>query len=150
MKFLLILLPIAAVASKLEGLEPAAEDPVLGTETVHGCYSAVGSLQLNGTNTFNSRGLCAANCQQAGAYVAAVQGEQCYCGNEYPAASTLVDDSQCDDPCPGYAMNACGGTKAFTIINTGVEIDVQDSTDDSTNTDVSYIPAPRFDRLNCA
>ncbi|KAI0137475.1 hypothetical protein BJ170DRAFT_62629 [Xylariales sp. AK1849] len=136
MKFLLILLPIAAtiVATKLE---QSAEDSALGTYTVHGCYSSVGELQLNGTNEFNSQGLCAADCGGVGAYVAATQATSCYCGYEYPPASTLVDDSKCNDPCPGFASDACGGTEAFTVINTGLKLQVENSTDDSSGSEAS-------------
>lgn len=149
MKSILILLPIAATVVAT-ALEQSAEDPILGVSTIHGCYSSVGELQLNGTNEFNSQGLCAANCEDTGAYVAAAQGDACYCGNKYPPASTLVDDSQCDEPCPGFGMDACGGSKAFTIINTGVMSKVDDSTDDSSGSEVIKSASTKHYRVNLA
>ncbi|KAH8669156.1 hypothetical protein BX600DRAFT_511191 [Xylariales sp. PMI_506] len=132
MKFLLALLPISATvlaASSSSSLEEAAETPIIGVDTVHGCYSSVGDLQLNSTNTFNSQGLCTAACSEVGAYVAATHENFCYCGNTYPAASTLVDDSQCDVPCPGYDAAACGGPNAYTVYNTGLKLSVDNATD---------------------
>ncbi|KAH6648958.1 hypothetical protein BKA67DRAFT_661894 [Truncatella angustata] len=139
MKSFLILLPIAATVLARGSLETSAEDPVIGTDTVHGCYSSVGELKLNKTNEFNARGLCASLCRDADANVAATQGSKCYCGQKYPAASTLVDDSQCDEPCPGYSAEACGGTKFFTIINTGLSLAVDNSTDDSSSSKSSSV-----------
>ncbi|KAK6081664.1 wsc domain containing protein [Seiridium cupressi] len=137
MKFTLILLPIVATAAAGSQLKQTSEDPVLGTDTIYGCYSSVGELQLNGGNVFNSQGSCATTCRAAGAYVAATQESSCYCGDTYPAASTLVDDSQCDVPCPGYADSACGGTDAFTIINTGVKVEVGNSIGNSSSSQTS-------------
>jgi cell wall integrity and stress response component len=135
MKAILILLPMAATAVATQ-LEQSAEDPVIGETTIHGCYSSVGKLQLNESYTFNTQSSCAEVCGGTGAYVAATQGESCYCGSEYPPVSTLVDDSQCDEPCPGYAMDACGGTKTFTVLNTGIKVTVDSSTDDSSSSEV--------------
>lgn len=136
MKFLFVLLPVAATVAATR-LEQSAEDAVLGADTVHGCYSSVGELQQNGTLTFNSQGSCTAVCLAMGAYVAASQADNCYCGDKYPPASTLVDDSQCDEPCSGYAKDACGGSEAFTVYNTGVKVAVADSTDDSSSPEVN-------------
>jgi cell wall integrity and stress response component len=139
MKSLLIFLPIVAAA--VAPVEPVATEPVLGTNTIHGCYSSVGGLRLNETNTFNSQGSCGTACRGVGAYVAATQGNSCYCGDTYPPASTLVDDDQCDEACPGYSTNACGGIKTFTVINTGVKIDVGNSTSDSSSSEVTHSAA---------
>lgn len=128
---------LATVVASEHALEQPAEDAILGSETVHGCYASLGDLQLNGTYAFNSLGSCASTCNSLRAYVAAVQGESCYCGSSYPAANTLVDDSQCTEPCPGYAANACGGTGVFTVINTGLKTSVTDSDGDSTGSDVT-------------
>ena len=135
MKLLLIILPIAATAVATSLEQPPA-NPQLGASTVHGCYASVGELQLSGTNTFNSQSSCAASCQGAGAFVAATKGKSCYCGDKYPPASTLVDDSQCDQACPGYDRDACGGSSAFTVINTGIKVEVEAG--DSTSSEVTY------------
>jgi cell wall integrity and stress response component len=136
MKFLVILLPVAAAVGGLQ-LEQSAEDPILGIDTVHGCYSSSGELQQNGTSTFNSQGSCTSTCRAIGASVAATQASGCYCGDKYPPAGTLVDDGLCDEPCPGYADNACGGSKTFTVYNTGLKLTVDNSTDVSSTSQVN-------------
>lgn len=129
MKYILCLLPLAATAfAKSSAVtEMQAEDPVLGTETVHGCYSSVGSLKLNGTDEFNTEGSCATACRGGGFAVAASQEMDCYCGAEYPAENTLVDDAECNEPCPGYPNESCGGLHAFTVYNTGIVLHVASS-----------------------
>ncbi len=138
MKLILSLLPLVASAVATT-VEPPAEDPVRGTATVHGCYSSVGDLQLNSTMAFNAEGQCVAVCRGIGTYVAASQAESCYCGDKYPPAGTLVDDSQCYEACPGFAIAACGGTKAFTVYNTGVEVAVEDSPGGSSSSEVAIL-----------
>lgn len=144
MKYILCLLPLAATAfAKSSAVtEAQAEDPVLGTETVHGCYSSVGSLTLNRTNEFNTEGSCATACRGGGFAVAASQAMDCYCGAEYPAENTLVDDAECNEPCPGYPNESCGGIDAYTVYNTGLVLHVA-SSDVSTVT-CSSLHAPRF------
>jgi cell wall integrity and stress response component len=107
-----------------EGTEVAAESPISGTDTVHGCYSYVDNLTLNSTNEFNSQGACATICRDLGKYVGATQAEDCYCGDEYPPLNTLVDDDECTEPCPGYGTEACGGIDTWTVYNTGVRVSV--------------------------
>lgn len=129
MKYILCLLPLAATAfAKSSAVtETQAEDPVLGTETVHGCYASVGSLTSNGTNEFNTEGSCATACRGGGFAVAASQAEDCYCGAEYPAENTMVDDAECNEPCPGYPNESCGGIDAYTVYNTGLVLHVASS-----------------------
>jgi cell wall integrity and stress response component len=105
-------------------LEVAATDPVLGTDTVHGCYSSIGELTLNSTNSYNSQGSCNLACRSLGKKVGATQASDCYCGDKYPAANTLVDDTDCSEPCPGYDTQACGGLDTYTVYNTGEQVDV--------------------------
>lgn len=139
MKYFLAILPVVAAAttSTSDATEVAAQTPVLGIDTVHGCYSSVGELKLNETNSFNTQGSCASACREAGAYVGATKSNACYCGDKYPPASTFVDDSLCNVPCPGYDALACGGTKAYTVLNIGLKVDVENSTD-SSSSEVTY------------
>ncbi|KAK6218001.1 YmL10 [Pestalotiopsis sp. IQ-011] len=143
MKYILCLLPLAATAfAKSSAVtEAQAEDPVLGTETVHGCYSSVGSLTLNGTSEFNTEGSCATACSGGGFAVAASQEMDCYCGAEYPAENTLVDDAECNELCPGYPNESCGGTDAYTVYNTGLVLHVASSDDDSSSSSASSASA---------
>ncbi|CAM1504939.1 Fc.00g025300.m01.CDS01 [Cosmosporella sp. VM-42] len=104
-----------------------ARDPVLGQATSQGCFGQLPSTSnLKETNTFNSVGTCANRCQNAGKAVAIVQMSKCYCAGTYPSRRALVTDTTCDAPCPGYALQACGGAKgAYGVLNTGLEINVQ-------------------------
>jgi cell wall integrity and stress response component len=104
--------------------EVAAEDPVSGTDTVHGCYSNIDNLVFNQTYEFNSQGACAGFCRDMGKYVGATQAKDCYCGDEYPALNTLASDDECTEPCPGYGTQACGGIDTWTVYNTGVRVSV--------------------------
>ncbi|KAH8900569.1 hypothetical protein GQ53DRAFT_627164, partial [Thozetella sp. PMI_491] len=128
----LFILSLAAAAVATAAEQPA-QDPVLGSPTIHGCYSSVGELKLNGSLTFNSFSSCYRQCEAVGAPVGATQGNLCYCGGQYPPAAALVNDSSCTTPCPGFAFDACGGAKAFTVINTGLKLDVGSSSGDSSN-----------------
>ncbi|KAF3010190.1 hypothetical protein E8E14_009800 [Neopestalotiopsis sp. 37M] len=132
MKSILCLLPLA-VAVLASTKQAAAEDPVKGVETIHGCYSSIGELTLNGTNEFNTEGLCSTTCAGAGFAVGASYSSDCYCGDKYPAESTLVDDSECNEPCPGYDTQACGGPHAYTVYNTGLKVSVGSSDDSSSS-----------------
>ncbi|KAI1862525.1 hypothetical protein JX265_009239 [Neoarthrinium moseri] len=131
-----LVLPIIAATAIATKQGPASE-PILGVDTIHGCYSSIGELQRNGTSQFNTEGLCSTACIQKGSNVAATQGELCYCGDKYPPASTLVDDSKCTEPCPGFVSEACGGIKHFTVYNTGLKINVGSSSDASSSNKTS-------------
>ncbi|ETS75729.1 hypothetical protein PFICI_12673 [Pestalotiopsis fici W106-1] len=138
MKSIFCLLPLAvAVLASSGAEETAAEDPIKGTDTVHGCYSSVGELTFNSTNAFNGQGLCSTYCRGGGFAVAASQSSDCYCGDKYPPESTLVDDSECNEPCPGFSVDACGGADTYTVYNTGEKVNVDSSSDDSTSSSAS-------------
>lgn len=121
------LLALAPVVRAATGVEQTATTPILGTDTVHGCYSSLGELKLNGTDEFNSQGACAGACRTRNKNVAASNAKDCYCGDKYPPKNTLVDDSECTEPCPGYDAQACGGLNTYTVYNTGVKVSVADS-----------------------
>ncbi|KAK9418283.1 hypothetical protein SUNI508_08244 [Seiridium unicorne] len=123
-----------------EGTEKGAEEPISGTDTVHGCYSNVDNLTLNSTNEFNSQGACAKICRALNMNVGASQAKDCYCGDEYPPLNTLVDDSECTEPCPGYGDDACGGIDTWTVYNIGVRVSVANEpniTESSTSSSTS-------------
>lgn len=143
MKSILFLIPlVAASATQTDNAtESAAQDAVIGTSTVHGCYSSVGDLTFGQSETFNTEGLCSEYCSNQGSYVAATQDKACYCGSTYPPTSALVDDSECSTACPGFDAEACGGPDAFTVYNTGLSVDVADS--GSSSSSVGHPAAPR-------
>lgn len=131
MKAFLTLFLVAATTVAADATETPAQNPVLGTDTVHGCYSSMGSLVFNQSTTFNTQGLCTAYCRDMGSSVAAAQSKDCYCGDKYPPKNTLVDDSECTEPCPGYDTQVCGGYDTWTVYNTGVRISVSDEANTS-------------------
>ncbi|KAI1871553.1 uncharacterized protein JN550_004547 [Neoarthrinium moseri] len=128
------LLAVSSLVSATK--EVAASEPKVGTDTVHGCYSSLGNLVLNATSKFNTQGLCATACRGMDKVVGASFSESCYCGDKYPPKNTLVDDSECTEPCPGFGDEACGGLDTFTVYNTGVRVSVADeaNTTDSSAT----------------
>jgi cell wall integrity and stress response component len=107
-------------APALADLQPARESPALGSDTPQGCYSSVGELQIiEPQPDFNSRGKCNQICRDLKKNVAAMWAKDCYCGNKYPPKADLVDDSECNEPCPGINKEACGGFERWSIYNTG-------------------------------
>jgi cell wall integrity and stress response component len=60
--------------------------------------------------------------------------DRCFCADIYPIRVSRVDDSHCSWPCPGYDKDACGGAWAYSVFNTGLEVDVEYEGDDSSNT----------------
>ncbi|EPE05149.1 wsc domain containing protein [Ophiostoma piceae UAMH 11346] len=114
----------SAAGTATMGVEQPSSAPIYKQPVVQGCFSSAGDLVFNSSQTFNSRGECGQTiCQAMGAYVAASSaGDKCYCGNTYPANSTLVDDSKCNSPCTGYGQDACGGDGFYTVYNTGLKL----------------------------
>lgn len=106
--------------------QPPAEDPILGQVTSQGCFSTQGELASTDVQ-FATIGRCAQICRESDAdnTVMAAQDHSCYCGKTYPPMSTLVDDGECDQPCPGYAVVACGGKGRYSVYNLGVDVDVE-------------------------
>ncbi|KAI1334638.1 hypothetical protein F5Y15DRAFT_286994 [Xylariaceae sp. FL0016] len=134
MKFSLLLAVSTATmaTASSSSLEMPAQDPVLGQDTIHGCYSSSGELRSAGQLEFNSQGLCAATCTEMESKVGAMYGETCYCGEKYPNAAYLVDDDFCNEPCPGFADQGCGGNgeggrRYYTVLNTGLQVAVGES-----------------------
>ncbi|KLU85498.1 hypothetical protein MAPG_04521 [Magnaporthiopsis poae ATCC 64411] len=108
-----------------KGLQRKPMRPIPSDATVQGCFSSgLGLKMVNQSVQYNTMGKCGKEiCNVLGYKVgASYQGTQCWCGNQYPPASSLVDDKQCNIPCPGYDWDACGGPSAFTVYNTGVEL----------------------------
>ncbi|KAI2635651.1 hypothetical protein GGS26DRAFT_589322 [Hypomontagnella submonticulosa] len=104
--------------------EKAAQDPVAGTDTVHGCYKSVGTMKYMGPIDFNTQGLCVRLCLKNEKVVGASNSNDCWCGDEYPNKADLVDDKQCTEPCPGFGDEACGGLDTYTVYNTGKRVSV--------------------------
>lgn len=124
--------PLMAAAQT--GVQQPIKNPVLGTDTVHGCYSSKGSLDDGRTIEFNSQGECNKVCRdQLKKAVAATYANTCFCGDEYPNSSSLVAPNKCNEPCPGFGPHACGGLNTFTVYNTGFRVSVGESQADTTS-----------------
>jgi cell wall integrity and stress response component len=118
----------AATLVSSANLQPAREEPVLGSDKPAGCFSSIGELQLiQPQPDFNSRGKCNQICRELEKYVAGMYSDDCYCGDKYPPKSTLVDDEECNEPCPGINQEACGGLDTYSIYNTGQKVAVGSS-----------------------
>lgn len=114
-----------------QNLQPAPQSPIRGTETVRGCFSSFGELELlyDDPDIFNSRGECNTRCRGDNKNVAATSLNACYCGDKYPPSGAKVADTRCSEPCPGFDQEACGGLNTFSVYNTGVRVTVDESED---------------------
>ncbi|KAK7908951.1 hypothetical protein PG985_014829 [Apiospora marii] len=94
-----------------------------------GCFPSFESSANLGKSTFQSVGLCKTGCGSAGFPVFGLtNGTNCLCGNEadIPAAETKVEDALCDEPCPGFAPQNCGGD-GFVSVFTSQTLVIQSS-----------------------
>ncbi|KAF4454254.1 hypothetical protein F53441_3254 [Fusarium austroafricanum] len=124
-KFAFLSLVSLAIAAK-SGTQLPAEDPVPGQATSHGCFSALpDNYGTKDGGTFSTSGWCTKFCRTGGKAVAILHMNDCSCADVYPPKKSLVDDDKCDWPCAGYPMETCGGKAAYSVYNTGLEIDVK-------------------------
>ena len=87
-------------------------DPAAGlnlkTPTYEGCFSSSDPLQDQGPYTFQALGWCQPLCVRMGKPVLAFfNGTNCWCGDELPAASDKVSDSECAVSCDGFPADSC-------------------------------------------
>lgn len=122
------ILALASLAgAQKKGVEVPAEQAVQGTDTVAGCFSSLGDMKPDSTDKYNAQGYCAPRCRDLGKPVGATYLKQCYCGTKLPNKKTLLPDSKCNEPCPGFDPQACGGLNAYTVYNTGVQVNVEEA-----------------------
>merc|ERR550519_2537801 len=68
----------------------------------------------------NSPSSCMSRCASLGYSYAGVEyGDECFCGNTPPLASTIVESEECDEPCTGDASAICGGSWNMNVYKTG-------------------------------
>ncbi|KAF0315916.1 transmembrane alpha-helix domain-containing protein [Colletotrichum asianum] len=109
-----------------------SENPTVNAITSHGCYNANGtSWKIYPVDvTKLSVGKCTDECKtNQKKNVAALNGEDCYCGDDYPPKINVVDDKKCNFGCPAYPLEACGGVEDglfYSVYNTGIKIVVSD------------------------
>lgn len=126
------LLAVSPLVSAV-GTQKPPQQPVLGTDTVHGCYKSKGSMTKEGSGQFMSQGYCATACRKLKKSVGATSSSDCFCGDKYPPKSTLTKDEECSEPCPGFDEDACGGLDTFTVYNIGVRVSVGEDEDPSSS-----------------
>ncbi|KAJ0115211.1 hypothetical protein J7T55_001621 [Diaporthe amygdali] len=80
------------------------------------CYSfdAVAEVSL----AFNTPSACSSHCADAGHSVFAARGEGCFCLDTLPSNDKKVDASKCNEACPGYALETCGGAPGYYSVGT--------------------------------
>ncbi|RBR06608.1 uncharacterized protein FIESC28_11003 [Fusarium coffeatum] len=138
----------AAQVSGRDQIQQPAQSPLLKQMTSQGCFSALPSdADSHGSFAFMATGECGNSCTKEKKPVAITFGSTCYCSDKYPAKLSLVDDSLCDEPCPGYAMEACGGMdpKSYSVFNTGLDLapgydDGEDNDDDDDASSATEAP----------
>ncbi|KAK3939882.1 hypothetical protein QBC46DRAFT_139767 [Diplogelasinospora grovesii] len=62
---------------------------------------------------YQSDGRCYGNCTDANYALAIVQAKNCWCSNFIPAVGDRKSLDKCEDPCPGYPSDYCGGAGLF-------------------------------------
>ncbi|KAF5624546.1 transmembrane alpha-helix domain protein [Fusarium sp. NRRL 52700] len=115
-----VLLSLLSLVAARDALQSPPESPIIGQVTPQGCFSSLPSQADGRSDIFNSVGSCAEYCTAQKKPVAILKSVECICAEVYPAKSALVDDDECDTPCPGYAKDACGGKDAYSVFNLGV------------------------------
>lgn len=82
------------------------------------------TLERDGSEV--TSGKCGEYCKKKKSLALALRGSKCYCGDFYPPKADSISDSECNFPCPGYPLEACGSLDddIYSIFNTGLELDV--------------------------
>jgi cell wall integrity and stress response component len=110
-----------------KGVQVPSAFPVPGSPTSQGCYGADANFKIQKNVEFISSGSCKDRCKELKLPVMALHGAQCLCGSQYPPESSLVKDSKCNYPCPGYPEEACGSLGKpghWSVWNVGSDMDV--------------------------
>ncbi|KXH55591.1 transmembrane alpha-helix domain-containing protein [Colletotrichum salicis] len=120
----------AQTATTTSGYQKPSEAARPGAITNHGCYNASSTTWEKYPVENISTGSCTLECQtKQKKNVAAINGEDCYCGDSYPPKVDVVDDKKCNFPCPFYPEEACGGVDDmmyYSVFNTGLKLVVPD------------------------
>ncbi|KAL3471918.1 WSC domain-containing protein [Aspergillus californicus] len=87
-----------------------------------GCFSDDAGFLNLGSSAYQSVGLCLSGCTSRGSPVIALRnGTECWCGSDYPDWQENTSPLMCNMPCPGYALDTCGGHDVFSCYE--VEMD---------------------------
>jgi hypothetical protein len=135
-------LPFAALAYQVVVTTPASGSPATSaaasTTTARpdtlGCYSQdpahpILDKKTIGADDFMSIGLCTNRCADGNFHFAGLQGGNvCWCVMTLGGA-LAEDQSACDVPCPGYALDTCGGINALNVFKAdGIGLSVSSTT----------------------
>ncbi|KAI9041377.1 WSC domain-containing protein [Aspergillus affinis] len=80
------------------------------------CYSNIGDLKIHMGSTYQSWGMCQSHCEKYDYSVYGVKAKQCWCGDKLPPTSAKVPKKECNEACPGYPSDNCGGDDVWTIL----------------------------------
>ncbi|KAG8161073.1 hypothetical protein KVR01_009337 [Diaporthe batatas] len=81
-----------------------------------GCYATEAVTYLR--DTYNTLGGCSYTCREAGYPVFAAQLMNCACLDILPSYDEKAEESLCNQPCPGYAGETCGGQSGYYTVGT--------------------------------
>jgi cell wall integrity and stress response component len=98
---------LASFSNAAKGVEKPAEPAILGTDTVAGCFSSLADMVKQYSAEYNTQGKCAIACRGINMPVGATYAKVCYCGTLLPNHNTLLNDTKCNEPCPGFDAEAC-------------------------------------------
>jgi len=107
-----------------------------------GCYSSADGLTEGGTYLYQSTSYCQQNiCTGQQSVMGLTNGNDCFCGNSVPPASSKVDDSKCNVGCTGFGQTKCGGKGFYSVYLTGNgEFDASDPSSSSSSSPSSTQP----------
>ncbi|ROT37972.1 hypothetical protein SODALDRAFT_324431 [Sodiomyces alkalinus F11] len=121
---------LVAAAVAQDDDEPRGEQrpkvpPMLESVTSAGCYKSKGDWEDFTIPLFLSSGSCSDLCIEEEALISAMGEGLCWCGNTMPPKDDLVDDENCNHPCPGFPEEACGGIEDgvfWSVYNNGLRL----------------------------
>lgn len=108
------------VARGVSGIPSAI--PMAGSSTSQGCYKSQGNMTIQPDVKYMSSAGCNNVCKDAKYWVSGLHGPQCWCGFALPPKDDIVDDSNCNTPCPAWQQEACGSDDDFSVFNLGINL----------------------------
>lgn len=117
------------VARVAKGVQVPESPPAPKIFKSQGCYSSGGNmtLQKDYVPEFGlASGKCNEHCRSKKNWIMGLRGDACYCGFALPPVNEKSKDSNCNYPCPGYDIEACGGLGTpgyWSVWNTGINIE---------------------------
>ncbi|PNY27287.1 Uncharacterized protein TCAP_02787 [Tolypocladium capitatum] len=80
------------------------------------CASINTADMARNISIYQSNGLCHDLCLQKNNAYAITQSNSCWCSDYTPAKGKQVNNSDCNQPCPAYPIEQCGGNGVFGYI----------------------------------